>query len=192
MVSFPPLAPSSAWWNKYLVAIRAEKPGKEALEFANSFLSSGKEFGRYVIDDTKGSPLILSVAVEGGGRQLRDISRIPDLRLSEHGEWRKNHLRAIEACLGKKPFFRFFEEELSRIYLNREIISLKEFNTAIFRMFSSFLMENIKDTDLRRYFENGPVVERGREIAKGIRPEESVVQALMEYGKETLLGILAL
>lgn len=162
-----------------------------AIIHANSMLDSSKEFGRFYLKDPKEFLHILSLAVEGGSRQLRSLDKIKDLNLSEHGDWRKIHLRTIEACLGKKPFFRYIFPPLCNVYLNKEINSLEEFNSAIFKILYSFIIGTIQPTELIIFFESEILQDRGREIAGDISPELSSMEAVASFGKEVLLGFLA-
>ena len=191
MVDFPPLAPSVGWFALYLKEFILSGDIFLAIRKANSGISSPKEFGRLALSDSKGGKTLLSVAIDGGGRQLRTLEKIPRLRLSEHGDWRLTHLGGIESILGRKPFYREYEKQLKEIYLDKNLQTLEEFNSAIFRFINSFLMENIPLSSLVSNKDNKAVKERGTEIAEQLNPELSMIQALATHGKETLLGILA-
>ena len=136
--------------------------------------------------------MVQSVAVEGGSRQLRSFSKIEDLRLSGHGDWRKVHLGALESILGRKPFFRDLEPGLKNVYLNSQLLSLKDFNFAIFEVLFSFFIGNISPATLAVFKNNPKVKARGEEIAGQFRSGMSVLQAAASFGKETLLGLLAM
>lgn len=159
---------------------------------ANSLLESLREFGRFTLSDKSGDILTLSVAVEGGGRQLRYADRIEEVRLSEHGEWRRNHLRAIEACLGKKPYYSHIFSSISDIYLDKNIVLLKDFNMAIFGKLYSFILGDLKETDFLSFPTTPLIRERGEEIAGKIKPEISSLEALSILGKESVLGFFCL
>lgn len=191
MIMFP-LAPSAIWYSLYLRGLNLNLKPEEAAEQANRSLKSAKDFSRFQILDANLHPLTLSVAIEGGARQLRVPDKIPELLLSEHGNWRKIHLGALESVLGKKPFYRYLETPLREIYMNEELGSLRDFNAAIFGMLDSFLMKKIPIVALTSFSENKVLKERGREIAGEISPECSILQAIAIHGKEALLGILAL
>ena len=81
---------------------------------------------------------------------------------------------------------------LSLIYHDKELTSLQQFNSAIFRVLLSFLIGdmNLSDISVCRFGQQ--VRERGREIAENINPNLSVVQPIASFGKESLLGLLAL
>ena len=191
MVTFPPLAPSVSWFSDFVISLTKGNDFQESVVRANSRLVSSKEFGRFVLEDSAGKEIKLSVAVEGGGRQLRSLDKVKDIRLSDHGDWRRIHVATIEACLGRKPFFRYFEESLCDIYQNRKLFTLEEFNSAVFQFLYTFLIGNLNlsevDLSLNRIIFN-----RGYEIAEQLNPEVSSLEAISTYGKETLLGFLSM
>ena len=191
MVSFPPLIPSYQWMAHFLQAIIKKSTIEKAFSEAGGFLQSPRDFGRYNLLDAKGVTITLSVAVEGGGRQLRYPDKLENLNLSEHGDWRRNHLKAIESCLGKKPYFSYLFPSLSAIYLNKEFKTLREFNTAIFLNLYSFIVADIDNARLQSFYERPVLMERGIEIMEKMKPEISSLEMISMYGKESLLGFLA-
>lgn len=191
MVEFPPLSPKYSWWADFVRSVREGGSLNDAVIHANSKLTSLKEFGRFSLQPQGNAPLVLSLAVEGGGRQLRSAEKINDLKLSEHGDWRKIHLGALEAALGRQPFYRYLEPRINKVYRNTGINILKDFNTAIFKEIYSFLLEGITADKLREFSESRVLAERGKEIAEEINKDVSVVQALSCYGKETLIALMA-
>ena len=192
MVNFPPLFPTTGWFSVFLREYADSFSRPCAIEIANNVLGSPKEFGRYILTDSSGRKQVQSLAVEGGGRQLRTFQKLSRLRLSEHGDWRRVHLGAIEALLGRKPYYRHLENGIKEIYHNRDLQTLEEFNIAIFNYLFSFLMEDVTEFTLKQFRENPVIKERGKEIARHIDSGISLLQAIASYGKEALLGILAL
>lgn len=192
MVKFPPLMPSADWMANLLLCVSKGQTKHEAIAFANRQLVTPKEFGRFEISDVKGRPVRLSLAIEGGGRRLRTWSFLEEAMLSEHGDWRKNHLGALEACLGRKPYFIELFALINHIYLDKNINCLRDFNSAIFECIYSFLMQKMNPCNLSVFHERKEISERGCEIAKNINPTFSSLQILTEIGKESLLGFLAL
>lgn len=192
MVNYPPLMPSSGWFVSFLKFLSDNMEESEAIVKANEIACSPKDFGRFNLRDAQGNILTLSLAVDGGGRQLRSFNKIVGLKLSEHGEWRRNHLKAMEACLGKKPFFNYYYPKISEIYLDRNLVSLQDFNTAIFRILYSFIKAECSVSDLKSFYANGILLERGKEVKDKIDFNISSFEPLTSLGKETLLGFLAI
>lgn len=53
-----------------------------------------------------------------------------DVRISEHGDWRRNHWNAIVSAYGESPFFEFYQDDLRPFYEQRWEF-LYDFNEAI-------------------------------------------------------------
>lgn len=191
-IDFPPLAPSAFWMSLFLKSISGGKSLHEAICETNSVVSGTRDFARFSLLDSQSSPLFLSVAVEGGAKQLKKPIGLELLQISEHGDWRKNHLGAMEACLGKKPFYRHLEPRFSEVWLNKRIGSLKEFNTAIFEVIATFILEDIKKEQLADFYKQKHFQERGVELVKDLDPSVSSLQWISTFGKESLLGFMAL
>lgn len=191
MVDFPPLAPSAKWMACFFESLKENNSLSEAILLANKTVSP-KEFGRFTLLKDSRNETVMSVAVEGGGRQLRSFDNLDGLNLSEHGNWRKTHLGALESSLGKTPFFRFFQKPLFEVYDNLSITSLKDFNSAIFRVLYAFIMGNMKPENLCCFNSKDSVAERGTELARKLHEDMSSFEVLANYGKEALLGFLAM
>lgn len=192
MVSYPPLMPSAAWVAEWLAALKEGEEETQAIKTANQKAAEEKDFARFRLGDTSGKELLLTAAVEGGGRKLRNISQQPRIMLSDHGEWRRNHLRTMEACWGRKPFFREISAAVSKVYESVELVSLEDFNAAIFRELVAFIKGNLTQEELKGFHTNPVASERGKEIMREIRKGYTIAEALADYGREALLGILAM
>lgn len=187
MVDFPPLSPSLSWCRIYLHSLFNGMGEREAIKAANTAIRNTREFGRCLIDDHTYEGLTLSLAVEGGGRQLRNIENIAGLRLSDHGDWRRVHLRAFDACLGKLPYYRYIYPEMEKVYLDTTLDTLRSFNTAIFEVMISFLLGDLKKQELKYLRLNHSQKERAKELLEVTDLRFSLLQSLCAFGKETLL-----
>ncbi|MCH5239652.1 MAG: WbqC family protein [Muribaculaceae bacterium] len=185
-----PLMPSADWFGSLLMRVGHGEDIKEAILSANTGLNP-KEYGRFRLLGSRERELVCSVALEGGGRQLRNLESFRSLRLSGHGEWQRMHLGSMESVLGRMPYYRHIEERIGSIYEEaKEGTLLIDFNTAIFQSLYSFLMKNIGSDELKGFYGNRLLQERGKEIAGRIRGEISVLEAISQYGRDTLLGLL--
>ena len=68
------------------------------------------------------SPLPIGV---GSGERL-----IKDVRISNHGKWRKEHWNALQSAYGESPFFDFYEDDIRPFFEDRWEFLL-DFNMAI-------------------------------------------------------------
>ena len=62
---------------------------------------------------------------EGSGERL-----IKDVRISNHGKWRKEHWNALQSAYGESPFFEFYEDDI-RPFFEDHWEYLLDFNMAI-------------------------------------------------------------
>ena len=61
-----------------------------------------------------------------------------DLKISEHGDWRRIHWGAIFSAYGKTPFFEYIEDDLKRVY-DRADKWLLDFNMSLHEVICQFL-----------------------------------------------------
>ena len=95
---------------------------------------------RCIIATTQG-PQALTVPVEAPDRtpSLRGwvgeglaLSKTPvkDVRISNHGKWRREHWNALQSAYGESPFFEFYEDDI-RLFFEDRWEYLLDFNMAI-------------------------------------------------------------
>lgn len=186
MVTFPPYLASASWYGRWLGA-KCRVPSAECQE-TNAKIEDPRVFARTIISPS----LTLSIPIVGGGRQLRSFSNVEDAQLSEHGNWRKNHFGAIETEFGRYPFFSHLADGLKSIYVDRGLVTLKDFNLRIHGLMVEMLIGDLSLEEINLFAKNDVLIKRGKEFAKEIKGEESVIVPLMKFGKEALTGILAL
>lgn len=61
------------------------------------------------------------------------VFSLQSLRLSDHGEWRRQHWQAIQSAYGESPFFEYYEDDLRPFFTERWWELLIDFNDAICR-----------------------------------------------------------
>ena len=61
------------------------------------------------------------------------MADLQSLRLSDHGEWRRQHWQAIQSAYGESPFFEYYEDDLRPFFTERRWELLLDFNDAICR-----------------------------------------------------------
>lgn len=89
---------------------------------------------RCVIASTAG-PLSLTVPIE---RYEGLKCAMRDIRISDHGEWRHLHWRALVSAYGESPFFDYYADDL-RPFFERRWTFLFDFNLDIARTMCSLL-----------------------------------------------------
>ena len=189
LIESPPFAPSLLWYSLWLQAAAA---GGEGFDFAGSERFAKRDFARCLIAGNGSKEIMLTVPVAGGSRSLKKNVPPASLELSSHGNWRHIHLGAIEASYGRKPCFCHLMPAIERVYDN-EFSFLGEFNIAIHEALSAFLLQGCEPRMLLAEMKkNETAKERGSEIAAVSDPSLSLIDALMRYGPETVLALLAL
>lgn len=70
---------------------------------------------RAVIATEKGiQPLTIPVVHDGGWMSMRDV------RISEHGNWRHQHLNALKSAYRNSPFFEYYADDFAHFYEERD------------------------------------------------------------------------
>lgn len=78
----------------------------------------------------------LAIPIEHATRSGESVVR--DIRIAEHGGWRRVHWGAIFSAYGRTPFFEYIAPELQALY-NRGDCWLFDFNMALHELIVEFL-----------------------------------------------------
>ncbi len=186
-----PFAASAEWYAAWLAAIRTDLSLSAAISKASASIGiAGKDFARTRITGNTGS-LFLSIPIEGGGASLKKASGISKAVMADHGNWRHMHLGALEAAYGRTPFYQHIIPALNEIYAS-PIKLLSDFNSAIHDALCGFLGIGNPESVLDFYaFDHlSSIALRARELASRINFRHSILEALMLYGRETLLALV--
>lgn len=146
--------------------------------------------------------LSLTVPIEHGSGRLP----VRDIRVSDHGEWRRLHWNALRSAYGESPFFEFYADDLAPFF-ERRWTYLADFNECIMRKmcelidptftiplvtdqpsladdFRTAIRPKHPEVDVgftpRRYYQ---VFER----KNGFLPNLSILDLLMNQGNESIL-----
>ena len=126
-----------------------------------------------------------------------------DVRISDHGEWRRQHWNALESAYMNSPFFMYYQDDFRPFY-EKKIDFLIDFNTELtelilklagmekcLKLTESYTRPDSGTRDLRKMVE--PVVEVSEEqrpywqVFKqkyGFQPNLSAVDLLFNMGPE--------
>lgn len=178
-----PFAASASWYAAWLRATAAGLPHGEACDIAcRATITDPKSMAHATISSHNGD-IRLSVAVEGGAKMLKRRGFFTQALLSSHGDWPHVHLGALDAAYGKTPFYPHFIPALREVYEAHKS-SLYRFNLLMHETICRFL-DIIPVTPPC----DATISERGTEIASRIRPEISILDPLMRFGRETILAL---
>lgn len=190
MVIFPPFLPSALWYAEWMDAISHGASFTEACAKA-SILSGckGKDVARCLLPGHGEETSLMGVPLEGGAGQLKNHScKVAAIQLSNHGNWRHNHLSTLEALYGRTPFFQHLMPLLRERYVfNAErAASLSGFNLRLHEAITGFIGDV---PELSQILSSETLHERGEEVAAGINPRLSIIDPLMRYGREAVLAL---
>ena len=110
---------------------------------------------RCIIASPEG-PLSLSVPTEKG---VSDKILMKDVRISEHGNWRRVHWNAFETAYGNSPFFAYYADDFRPFYEKRYDF-LWDYNEALCDMVCTLLdihSDKTGTTNYRTKFSPGEV-----------------------------------
>ena len=77
------------------------------------------------------SPLTIDHSTTRSNNGQRSMFNVQSIRLSDHGEWRRQHWQAIQSAYGESPFFEYYEDDLRPFFTERRWDLLLDFNDAI-------------------------------------------------------------
>lgn len=182
------------------------------LSCKNIIIHSGEKYNKnawgwnhcHIIGANGTQNLTLPLIKPSGGSLITS----KDLFISEHGDWRRIHWGALFSAYGKSPFFDYIADDLKSIYENQKLTRLMDFNMAIHNLIVDFLdlpielsvcdeipTENI--SDLRRkvgekhadnltFIHDIPYWQVWQE-RYGFTPDMSIIDLLMNHGRESIL-----
>ena len=93
------------------------------LEACESFVK--QTYRNRCVIATANGPQALTVPVEHGGSRL-----IRDVRISNHGSWRRVHWNALQSAYSESPFFEYYADDL-RPFFEQDYEFLYDFNFEI-------------------------------------------------------------
>lgn len=185
MVNIIPFLPSFRWYAAWLSERRKGVDEVAAVGIANTVAGiRGKDFARAVICGNAGEHL-LSVPVAGGSAMLKQTRHLPEIIISEHGNWRHVHLGALEAAYGRMPFYQHLIPDILRCY-EQDIQSLAEFNHSLHDSLCSLFLPSSLAENLPE-----AAAERGRELLGEVAQDRSIIDTLFRLGPESLLPLLS-
>ena len=121
---------STRYW---AVAVAA---GHVVVDTAQTHLPLRHSHHRYAIDGPNGvQQLTIPLVAESHtiGTAMRDV------RISEHGNWRRLHWGALYSAYGRTPYFDYIADDLQRLLLDDSDPSLLHFNQRLTHLIIDFL-----------------------------------------------------
>lgn len=185
-----PYMASGQWYSGWLEALLNDGPDNVAREVAARELNiRTKGWCRAVIETSAGGEELLSVPIIGGNSMVKS-NRVEEFRVSDHGDWMRKHIGALEAAYGRTPYYRFFASDLEEIIRNAPGKTLIEVSENIHTLVCRILTLPGTLEALRQARQENP--ERLILIREDLRRNHpplsnSLIGTLATLGPETLL-----
>lgn len=169
-LSFPPYLASTLWWQ-----------GE-----SHSRALKTRDYTRTLIASNSPKGMVLTVPVVGGAAAAKRLAP-GQLKISDHGDWTRIHLGAIEAAYAREPYFRHLFPELEDIITNHTellsalCVSLSDRMLGFLDYSSAFPeVQQMRIEHPERYWDIA------KRLAAKVTPEHSFLEPLFRLGPDTL------
>jgi len=166
---------------------------------------------RYRIDGSNG---VQTLTVPLVGETNNMATPLRDVRIAEHGNWRRLHWGALFSAYGRSPYFDYVADDLQRV-VNGQQRYLHEFNSQLHEVIVDFLdlplQTDVLSTEVARVT-TGVLDLRGRMGMKrpdalpitdvpyyqmwtdgeGFRADLSILDLMMNQGREAIITLTAM
>ena len=145
-----------------------------------------REYTRTMIESNSPEGMVLTVPVVGGASAAKRL-KPSELEISDHGDWTRIHLGAIEAAYGREPYFQHLFPEIAAI-INDYPQQLVRLNVLLMEKMMDFLDYSEQIGHVRKLWEHQP--ERCSAIAwrleAKIDARHSFLEALFRLGPDAI------
>jgi len=163
---------------------------------------------RYRVDGT-GGVQTLTVPLTGPTNNM--ATPLSEVRLSEHGDWRRLHWGALYSAYGRSPYFDYVADDLHRVIVEGRQQGLHEFNSQLHQVIVEFMDLPLVTRELQRgEATQGMLDLRGRIAMKrpdnlaiatvpyyqmwashhGFQPDLSILDLMMNMGREGIVVLM--
>ena len=144
--------------------------------------------------DSPAGALKLTIPVAKGSEGMR-LTR--DVKISEHGDWRRKHWHALETAYFNSPFFEYMRDDFKEVF-NMKTDSLWEFNEAMLKCCLGWMdgweMMRTKNRETGYRVSEEMALEMVKQmpyyqvfgLKHGFLPDLSIVDLLFNMGPEAL------
>lgn len=145
-----------------------------------------RDYTRCLIESNSPEGMVLTVPVAGGSSAVKRL-KPEQLEVSDHGDWTRIHLGAIEAAYGREPYFQHLFPEIAEVIAGYPQ-QLARLNVLLMEKMLSFIGYSGAIEDVRLLRKENP--ERCAAIAQRleskINPGHSFLEALFRLGPDAL------
>lgn len=145
-----------------------------------------REYTRTLIESNSPEGMVLTVPVVGGASAVKRL-KPSGLEVSDHGDWTRIHLGAIEAAYGREPYFQYLFLELAPV-IAAHPQQLARLNVLLMERMMRFIRYRENIAEIRRLRESNP--ERCADIARRLEakvdPRHSFIEPLFRLGPDAI------
>ncbi|MDE7409153.1 MAG: WbqC family protein [Muribaculaceae bacterium] len=145
-----------------------------------------RDYTRTLIESNSPEGMVLTVPVVGGSSAAKRL-KPEDLEVSDHGDWTRIHLGAIEAAYGREPYFQHFFPEIASVIAQypQQLVGL---NVLLMEKMISFIGYPDAIEDIRNLRKANP--ERCeaiyRRMEAKVNPDHSFIEPLFRLGPDAI------
>ncbi len=156
----------------------------------SSLSLKARDYTRTLIESNHPEGIVLTVPIVGGSSAAKRL-KPENLEISDHGDWTRIHLGALEAAYGKEPYFVHLFPELAPVIENYPQ-HLATLNVLLMEKMMDFLGYRDAIEEIRKLRDKNP--ERYGNIAKRleskINPAHSFLEPLFRLGPDSIFLLM--
>ncbi len=162
---------------------------KSLFQFSNIIIEQYESYqkmsfrNRCVVAGSNG-PVHLSVPLEKG-RDRQEL--VKEVRINYSGRWRKEHLRTLDSCYSRSPFYEYYRDDVRRLW-EQEDVFLFDKNMSILDWLKKVLAPpaNISVSEsYRKEYPEGITDLRGRILPKNFQEQPAVCRYTQVFEERT-------
>ena len=147
---------------------------------------SARDYTRTLIESNSPKGMVLTVPVAGGSSAAKRLAP-GRLEVSEHGDWTRIHLGAIEAAYGREPYFQHLFPEIASVISShpQQLVSL---NVLLMEKMIGFIgyaeaIESVRNLRAANPERCAAIAAR---LESGIDPAHSFLEPLFRIGPDAI------
>ncbi len=145
-----------------------------------------RDYTRTTIEANTPEGIVLTVPIVGGASAAKHL-RPEELDVSEHGDWMRIHLGAIEAAYGREPYFQYLFPEIASI-IDCHPKPLSTLNVLLMDKMMDFIGygDAIEEINLLREVNTKRCSDISRRLESKINPYHSFLEPLFRLGPDSI------
>lgn len=149
-----------------------------------------RDFTRTLIESNTPESMVLTVPVVGGASAVKRLG-FAQLEISDHGNWTRIHLGAIDAAYGREPYFQHLFPEIEDIIAGFPQ-HLAELNVLLLGKMLDFIgyADNLEEIRKLRTANPGRCASITGRLESKIDPRHSFLEPLFRLGPDSIFLLM--